>query len=343
MLRPFWVCVVLVWLVSSRFNGVRRSAEVESVVRRFLEARVAMDDGAMASLHSDSEHLRLIATDDKWIQGQEAVLPAGGSGDPEDWVVTDSRILRLEGFEDGGVGWAAAEQERHLVAGQRVVLRVTMVLRLESAVWKVVQLHFSIAVPDETVLAPVDLPRTLSDLLASLGNESPPRTVGGAGLATATVMFTDVVDSTTIAQQMGDRHWSEAISEHFRLVRAIVEERAGVQVKTLGDGGMYVFPSATGAVQSAVAVQKLVESGDDELALRVGLHTGDLVSDQGDVVGLTVNKAARIAALAAARQVLVSATTHDIVSPNQFDFDQPIRAELKGLDGIHRLHQLHWQ
>lgn len=322
---------------------MKRSTEVESVVQRFLEARVAMDMEAMDSLHSSSECLRLIASDDTWIQGQEAVLPAGGSaGDPEDWAVTDSKILKLEGFEDGLVGWAAAEQERVLVGGQTTVLRVTMVLRLESAVWKIVQLHFSIAVPDETVLRPVELPRTLSNLLDSLGHERGSETMIGVGLATATVMFTDVVDSTAISREMGDRRWSKTISEHFRSVHAIVEGQAGIQVKTLGDGGMYLFPSARGAVDSAIEVQKLVEAGDDDLTLRIGLHTGDLISDQGDVVGLTVNKTARIAALATGRQILVSATTADIVGPNAFDFDPPIRAELKGLDGVHSLHQLRW-
>lgn len=302
-----------------------------------------MDMEAMRILHSDSDHLRLIPSDELWLQGEEAVLPAGGSvGEPEDWAVTDSKILRLEGFEDGPVGWAAAEQKRTLVGGQTVVLRVTMVLRLEAAMWKVVQLHFSTAVPDEKVLRPVELPRTLSDLLHSLDHEGADQAIGGADLATATVMFTDVVESTVLSKEMGDRRWSQTISEHFRAVKAIVEEQGGVQAKTLGDGGMYLFPSATGAVWSAIGVQKFVESGEDDLALRIGLHTGDLIADDGDVVGLTVNKAARIAALATGRQVLVSATTTDIVGTSEFDFDPPIQAELKGLDGIHSLHQLNW-
>lgn len=80
-------------------------------------------------------------------------------------------------------------------------------------------------------------------------------------------------------------------------VKAIVEAHGGIQVKTLGDGGMYLFPSATAAVRSAIAVQQLVDSDSGVLALRVGLHTGDLVSNEGDFVGLTVNKAARIAGL----------------------------------------------
>jgi adenylate cyclase len=323
---------------------MKKSVEVESVVRRFLEARVSMDMEAMRSLHSDSEYLRLIPTDDVWIRGHSAVLPAGGSvGDPGDWAVKDSNILRIEAFEEGAFGWAAAEQERTLVSGHTFALRVTMVLRLESSVWKVVQLHFSTAVPDdESFFEPIDLPRTLSDLLDSLDGDVAHETMSGASLATATVMFTDVVDSTTLSKEMGDERWSETISEHFRSVKAIVEEQGGMQIKTLGDGGMYVFPAATSAVRGAIGVQRLVDGGDDRFDLRIGVHTGDLIPNEGDVVGLTVNKAARIAATAAGGQILISETTNSIVDPHTFGFDLPIRAELKGLDGIHSLHPLQW-
>ncbi len=323
---------------------MKKSVEVESVVRRFLEARVANEMDAMRILHSDSDFLRLIPTDEVWYQGQSAVFGSGGSvGNPDDWVVKDSSILRIEAFEEGAVGWAAAIQERTLVSGRTFALRVTMVLRLESSIWKVIQLHFSTAVPDdESIFEPVDLPQTLSDLLDSFDGDIPREAISGANLATATVMFTDVVDSTTLSKEMGDKRWSEAISEHFRSVKAIVEEQGGMQIKTLGDGGMYVFPSATSAVQGAIGVQRLVDSGDSRFDLRIGVHTGDLIPNEGDVVGLTVNKAARIAATAQGGQILISETTNDIVGPQKFDFDQPIRAELKGLDGIHSLHPLQW-
>lgn len=322
---------------------MKNSAEVESVVRRFLEARVAMDMDAMHNLHSDSEELRLIATDDVWLEGSSAVLPAGGSvGDPDDWVVEDSRILRIEAFEEGTVGWAAVEQQRTLVSGFTFAIRATMVLRLESSVWKVIQLHFSTAIPDDpSIFEPVDLPQTLSDLLDSL-HAPGHRAVNGADLATATVMFTDVVDSTTLSKEMGDERWSETISEHFLAVKAIVEEQGGMQVKTLGDGGMYVFRSATSAVRGAIDVQRLVEKAGSQIDLRIGVHTGDLIHEQADVVGLTVNKAARIAATATGGQILISETTNGIVGSHNFDFDPQIHVELKGLDGIHTLHPLHW-
>lgn len=323
---------------------MKKSIEVESVVRRFLEARVAQDMEAMRSLHSDSEYLRLIATDDVWFRGDSAVLPAGGSvGDLEDWKPKASSILRIEAFEEGTIGWAAVEQERTLVSGFTFALRVTMVLRLESSVWKVVQLHFSTAVPDdESVFKPVDLPQTLSDLLGSLDGDVAHEAMSGASLATATVMFTDVVDSTILAKEMGDEQWSKTISEHFRSVKSIVEKLGGMQIKTLGDGGMYVFHSATSAVRGAIGIQKLIDGGVDRFDLRIGVHTGDLIPNEGDVVGLTVNKAARIAATATGGQILISETTNDIVGPHTFDFDPPIRTELKGLDGIHSLHPVQW-
>jgi len=321
---------------------MKKSAEVESVVRRFLEARVAMDMEAMRSLHSGSEHLRLIGSDDTWWDGQDAVVPAGGSiGEPDDWAVAESRILRIEAFEDGSVGWAAAEQERTLVRGQIFVLRATMVLRLEASVWRVIQLHFSVAVPDdEVIFEPVNLPQTLTNLLSSLDDGAAHEAMSGPELATATVMFTDVVASTELSESMGDEKWSRAIFDHFQSVNAIVEDQGGLQVKTLGDGGMYAFHSATAGVRAAVAIQRLLKDEDDGLRLRIGLHTGDLVPGDGDFVGLTVNKAARIAATAMGGQTLVSSTTQAMVRPDEFAFELPIRAELKGLDGVHTLHSL---
>lgn len=321
---------------------MKRSAEVESVVRRFLEARVAMDMEAMRSLHSGSEHLRLIGSDDTWWDGQDAVVPAGGSvGEPGDWAVAESRILRIEAFEEGPFGWAAVEQERTLVRGQTFVLRATLVLRLEASVWRVVQLHFSSAVPDdEVIFEPVNLPQTLTDLLGSLDGDVARTAMSGTELATATVMFTDVVDSTSLSESMGDENWSRAISDHFQSVNNIVEDQAGLQVKTLGDGGMYAFHSATAGVRAAQAIQRLLKDDDNSLRLRIGLHTGDLVPGENDFVGLTVNKAARIAATAMGGQTLVSSTTQAMVRPDEFAFELPVRVELKGLDGVHTLYSL---
>jgi len=280
----------------ARLRVMRESTEIEAVVRRFLESRMANDMEAMPSLHSESDHLRLIGSDeDQWFRGAEAVRGTGGG--PNDsltpaFQVAESEITRLEAFEDGSVGWAALEQKRTLVNGQEFALRATMVLRLEASIWKIVQIHFSVPVPDESVLD-VALSETLSTLLASVGDQAGLLRDGIAGLSTATVMFTDVVDSTAMSQAVGDEVWGSIITSHFGNTRAIVEGAKGAVVKTLGDGGMYLFPSAGAGLTAAGRIQSDLASGDASiLKIRIGIHTGDVVRHDHDVLGLAVNKAA---------------------------------------------------
>jgi class 3 adenylate cyclase len=165
-----------------------------------------------------------------------------------------------------------------------------------------------------------------------------------AKLGTATILFTDVVESTMISQRLGVKDWSTLITAHFETVRGIVEDEGGSVVKTLGDGGMYVFPSGTVALAAAVRIQRAVSSPTDEpLSIRAGVHTGDVVHGGNDYLGLTVNKAARVAAAAMGEQILVSATTVEVVNSSGFEFGDPITVELKGIDGNHVLHPLNWR
>jgi class 3 adenylate cyclase len=300
---------------------------------------------AMRSLHSDSEFLRLIGSDEhQWFRGLDAVLPTGGGSDAADrsseFQVADAEVLRLEAFEDGNTGWAAVEQRRTLVNGQQFVFRITLVLRLEASVWKLIQIHFSLPVPDDAVLD-VDLTATLSDLLESVEAES--RLVDEVTrLRTATILFTDVVDSTVLSQTVGDEAWAARIASHFRMVREAVESNGGSVVKTLGDGGMYRFGSATAALATAMEIQLGLSASHNGLSLRSGIHSGDVVESKSDVLGLTVNKAARVAAAAQGGQILVSSTTLDMINTSQFTFAEPITADLKGIDGTHLLTPLLW-
>ena len=87
----------------------------------------------------------------------------------------------------------------------------------------------------------------------------------------------------------------------------------------------------------------MASSSENELRLRVGVHTGDVVRSQTDFLGLTVNKAARVAAAAQGGQILVSASTVEMINDAEFNFDEPIVAELKGIFGTHTLRPLLWQ
>jgi hypothetical protein len=113
---------------------VQPSSELEAVVRRFLDARLARDVDAMQSLHSSSEWVRLIGSDrDEWSQGLDEAVEAWTRSQVEDdsWHVEDSSLLRIEAYENGDTGWAAVEQERTLVNGQVFIFRITLVFVLE--------------------------------------------------------------------------------------------------------------------------------------------------------------------------------------------------------------------
>jgi class 3 adenylate cyclase/ketosteroid isomerase-like protein len=326
--------------------AVRPSTEIEAVVRRFLAARQVGDVEAMRNLHSRSEHVRLIGTDKhEWLQGYDRVVGAWQVALEEfdSVVLPDSELLRIEAYERGEVGWAAVEQLKTLKNGETFIYRITMVLELEAGAWKVAQIHFSMPVVNKKVFG-IETSRTLAELLAAMENKSESAALEKEMLGTVTLVFTDVVGSTALSQSMGDKDWSDLITDHFHSVRKIVEGEKGTVVKTLGDGGMYVFTSGASALTAAIGIQTAVSASDtDHLALRMGVHTGDVVQGDGDYLGQTVNKAARVAAAARGEQILVSSTTFDMVDTTEFEFGKPIAAEFKGIDGTHRLRPLSWR
>jgi adenylate cyclase len=325
---------------------MKPSTEIEAVVRRFLAARQVGDVEAMRNLHSHSEHVRLIGTDEhEWLQGYDSVVGAWQSAYEEfDRVVLpDSELLRIEAYERGDAGWAAVEQRRTLTTGETFIFRITMVLELEAGAWEVVQIHFSMPVSNKKAIG-IDLSRTLSDLLSSIDNRSDAASLGEGMLSTATFVFTDVVGSTAISQSIGDKGCSELITAHFESAQRIVESENGTVVKTLGDGGMYVFSSGASALTAAIRIQTAVSASDTvDLRFRMGVHTGDVVLGDGDYLGLTVNKAARVAAAARGEQILVSSATVDMVDTTEFEFGKPITVELKGIGGTHLLRPLSWR
>jgi adenylate cyclase len=322
---------------------MNRSSEIESVVRRFLAARGAGDVDTMRNLHSQSDDLRVIGSDQhEWYQGHKEVVVTWAEQPIEFLEGTERTILRVEALENGETGWAAAELEYTIPSGRMFNVRITMVLVLEESVWKVAQLHFSLPVPNEESFQ-IDLTRTLSDLLTSIDSGADSLTEAKNALGTATIVFTDVVGSTSLSQELGDAAWSDLIEGHFLTVKEIVDQEGGVVVKTLGDGGMYAFTSGTAALSAGVRIQRAVAFSDDTaLGLRVGIHTGDVIQNDNDYIGLTVNKAARVAAAADGGQILVSSITAGIVNTTDFVFGDPFPAELKGIDGTHLIQQLRW-
>lgn len=150
----------------------------------------------------------------------------------------------------------------------------------------------------------------------------------------ATVLFTDVVGSTTRAAQHGDAQWRRVLDQHDAVTAAEVERFRGRLVKSTGDGSLATFDGPARAVQCARAISDRVRSLGIEV--RCGLHTGEIETRGEDVSGIAVHIAQRVQSLASPGEVLVSRTVPDLVAGSGLEFDDRGEHELKGVPG-------HWQ
>ena len=154
----------------------------------------------------------------------------------------------------------------------------------------------------------------------------------------AAVLFTDLVDSTRRAVDVGDQQWRELLDVHDQAVQRCVLHHGGRVVKYTGDGVLALLPSATAALTTAESIREhLAERG---LHIRVGVHVGDVDVRGDDVSGLTVNIAARIMGRAAGDETLVSESVRSATLGSGLSFDEVGVAELKGIPEPFALHRL---
>jgi class 3 adenylate cyclase len=152
----------------------------------------------------------------------------------------------------------------------------------------------------------------------------------------ATVMFTDIVDSTRRAAELGDASWRTLLERHDELVRRQLERWQGREVKTTGDGFLATFDGPARAVRAGRAIAEAVERLGIEV--RAGLHTGECEVRGDDVAGMAVHIGARVGSLAGPGEVLVSSTVKDLVVGSGIDFEDRGEHELKGVPGTWRLY-----
>lgn len=164
------------------------------------------------------------------------------------------------------------------------------------------------------------------------------RTTGEPDRALATVLFTDIVHSTEVAARMGDREWRDLLERHDALSREQVNSYGGRVVKSLGDGMLAVFSGPARAVHCAQALS--ADVGELGIALRAGVHTGEVEIIGPDVAGMAVHLGARVSAKAKAGEVLVSSTVRDLVVGSSLRFTEFGEHELKGIPGSWRLFRL---
>jgi pimeloyl-ACP methyl ester carboxylesterase len=147
----------------------------------------------------------------------------------------------------------------------------------------------------------------------------------------ATVLFTDIVESTSTAIELGDRRWRELLERHNALVRRELLRHRGREISYAGDGFLAAFDGPARAIRCAIAISEGVK--DLGLSIRAGLHAGECEVTDGGLAGVAVHTGARVAAKAGADEVLVSSTVRDLVAGSGIAFSERGAHELKGLPG----------
>jgi class 3 adenylate cyclase len=163
-----------------------------------------------------------------------------------------------------------------------------------------------------------------------------------------TILFTDVEGSTALTERLGDAKARAVLRNHERTVREALRAHGGAEVKAMGDGFMASFSSATRALECAIAMQRAFAAHDDEhpetpIRVRIGLNAGEPIAEDEDLFGTAVIMAARIAAQAKGKEILVANVVKELAAGKGFLFADRGEVALRGFEGPVRLYEVHWQ
>ena len=209
-------------------------------------------------------------------------------------------------------------------------------------------IHVPFAGDTEAVL------RTIDDFLGEgVGAAAKPPKL--ATEDTHTILFTDVEGSTALTQRLGDAKARDLLREHERIVREALKSHGGSEVKTMGDGFMASFSSATKALECAITMQRAFAEWNagrggsrtapapEPIRVRIGLNAGEPIAEDEDLFGTSVNLAARICAHAEAGQILAPIVVRELAAGKQFMFADLGETELRGFEDTVRLFELRWR
>ncbi|MEO9572658.1 MAG: adenylate/guanylate cyclase domain-containing protein [Tateyamaria sp.] len=315
------------------------SPELAAIAKRWINTYSGRNSLAVTQLFSTSDAVTYIGSDEGELFVGDAVRDSFAAFTNGQVKLVPENV-EATGYEAGNFGWAYTTLTIFAPeADMRVNFRNTFIFSLEDAVWRIVHIHNSNPKPNMEAMGYAS--PHLEKLAAAAGKDE--IILGNTGIAS--VMFTDIVDSTALAAATGDAKWSRIVTGHVATITAQVAAHSGNLVKSLGDGTLSTFGSASAAMQAAKAIMQDTAGGQTEphLRLRIGIHTGDVVEAQGDFLGTVVNKAARVAAAASPDEIRVSDATRAMIGGQaDFTFDDATNMRLKGLEGEHLIYRLEW-
>jgi class 3 adenylate cyclase len=195
--------------------------------------------------------------------------------------------------------------------------------------------------------APYIIDRIRGFIAEYTGGTAPSEPSSGSLRPLQVVLFTDLVGHTEMMRRLGDRAGREALREHERITRDTLAQHGGVELKTMGDGFMATFPSAIGAMDCAIALQRAfaehAEQSPEPFRVRMGLNAGEPLQDGADVFGLSVILAARVAAQADGGEILIPEPVRHLLTGKDYVFADRGEYFLKGFEDRMRLFEVHWQ
>ncbi len=189
------------------------------------------------------------------------------------------------------------------------------------------------------------------------GEEAKAKSEGLSADIVHTILFTDVEGSTALTERLGDARARELLREHEGIVREALKAHGGSEVKTMGDGFMTSFSSATRALECAIAIQiafdernrslpahpEALEGRAEPIKVRIGLNAGEPIAEDDDLYGTAVNLAARIAAQAEGGEILASEAVRQIVAGKKFPFSDRGETTLRGFEDRVHIYQVSWR
>ncbi len=215
-----------------------------------------------------------------------------------------------------------------------------LALRVPQA--EFVSLEANTAIPwqmRQAILAEI---RRFMGIAAPTASVAPPPAPSVGGLVT--ILFTDIEESTALTQRLGDARAQEVLRAHDTIVREALAASGGSEIKHTGDGIMASLPSASGALECAIAIQRAVAAHDaDALAVKVGLNAGEPVAEADDLFGTAVQLARRVCDQAQGGEILVSDVVRQLAAGKGFLFADRGNAALKGFDEPLRVFEVRWR
>jgi adenylate cyclase len=197
---------------------------------------------------------------------------------------------------------------------------------------------------------PAGIRETSMDAVARAVEQAPPPLQAiEHDSGTITIVFSDIESSTQRATSMGDAAWMKVLTAHNDIIQRHVHKWEGTVVKNQGDGFMLTFGGARRALRAMIEVQRdleqfAVDNPDRGVRVRVGVHTGEVIAEDGDIFGKHVMLAARVGGLAEGAEILVSSLVREIAGARgDLAFGEPRAVALKGIEGEHVVYPLVWQ